>query len=215
MVSPTLRNTSGFARRIVSKRRMPPREVSMPQPCPQVSADHASRTRQPGAWRGAELPHLRRADDARVGDVLEADAVEDVLACRQITDDRTRSEPGLRRGDRACHPSSVGERLRRRVFDGDSGRAIDMRPHHRLAWRGISCRDTVVDARPNTIRGDHGRRLPGPDADRDRRRGGKSADTTVKKGTAVHGERWSGPRYPTTTPGTPNTRSTSTLNPRT
>ena len=53
MVSPTLRNKSGFARRIVSNRRMPPRELSMPQPCPQVSADQASRTGrpEPGAVR--------------------------------------------------------------------------------------------------------------------------------------------------------------------
>jgi len=63
---------------------MPPRERSMPQPCPAVSPDHANEIDR----RRAKPADSRLADCLRRRQILESHPVENVLAWRQVFDQR-------------------------------------------------------------------------------------------------------------------------------
>ena len=75
---------------------MPPRASSMPQPWPAVSPDHTNEIERRSRRRGAKAADQRLADDRRRRQILEADAVEDVLAGGQAVEQHLGGEIGFR-----------------------------------------------------------------------------------------------------------------------
>ena len=75
---------------------MPPRASSMPQPWPAVSPDQTKETERRSAGAVRKRPTFGSPTTVGDGQVLKADAVEDVLAGRQAVDQRLGGEVGLR-----------------------------------------------------------------------------------------------------------------------
>ena len=102
----------------------------MPQPWPTVSADHASVTSRARAAhrRRPEAADLRRAERSQIGEVLEADAIEDALIGGKVGQHEAGGEVGglERRGPGAAQ--HVLELVGRRVFDQHPRRPIGAAP---------------------------------------------------------------------------------------
>ena len=75
---------------------MPPRASSMPQPWPAVSPDQTNDTERRSLGAVRKRPTMRLADDGRRGEILETDAIEDVLAGRQVLEQRLGGEIAFR-----------------------------------------------------------------------------------------------------------------------
>ncbi len=121
---------------------MPPRAVSMPQPWPAVSPDHMKLTERlsPGACESADR---RLADDAGRRQILEAQAIEDVLPGRQILEQRLGGKVALGQRVDEARVTNVFEAVGGRHLDQHAGWAIGPRPHHAGIDRHVAGLDTV------------------------------------------------------------------------
>jgi hypothetical protein len=120
----------------------------MPQPCPAVSPDHANETER--RWLGAvrKWPTCVFADDGRRPQILESDAIENILARRQILQQRLRGEVAFRQRVDGDYVADVDESAAGRDLDQHARRAVGSRPDHTGIGRDISRLDAVRDKRP-------------------------------------------------------------------
>ncbi len=100
--------------------------------------------------RGAEASDLRLADDRRRRQVLEADAIEDVLPRRQVLEQQLAGEVALRQHVDVRRVADVPEALGGGDLDQHPRRPVGARPHHAGVDRDVARLQAVGDAR--TIR---------------------------------------------------------------
>ncbi len=98
--------------------------------------------------RGAEVADDRLALDASVVQVLEADAVEDVLAGRQAVEVDLGSEVARLVGNGTQETARSAERLGGSDLDHHATGSIGAGPHHRAGGGHVAALHTVGDHRP-------------------------------------------------------------------
>jgi hypothetical protein len=108
---------------------MPPRATSMPQPWAHGVAGPQERHRAALARGRAETADLRLAEHAR-GQILKAQAVEDVLIRRQILDQRLGGAIGFRQRIDEHRAPDVAEAVGGCDFDQHARRPVGARPDH-------------------------------------------------------------------------------------
>ena len=134
--------------------------------------------------RGAEAADHRLAFDRRVGEIAEADAVEDVLSARKIVHQHLRGEVALgQRRDRRQR-AGVLEGFRRCHLDQHLRRPVGARPDHAAVDGDVAGLHAVGDRRPV------GRARQMRHRDRAKRTGAGGEETTAGE-FDLHGE----PRY--------------------
>ena len=122
---------------------MPPRASSMPQPWPAVSPDHTNETERRSAGAVRKRPTIGSPTIVGDGEILKADAVEDVLAGRQILDQRLGGEIAFRQRVDEDAAADGLEAVGGRDLDLHARRAVGARPDHRPnrpTRRRIACR---------------------------------------------------------------------------
>jgi hypothetical protein len=81
------------------------------------------------ARRGAQPSDRRLAENCRLGQILEADAIADVGARRQVLDQRLGGEVAFRQRIDGGSGEDVAEAVGRRHLDQHAGRPVGARPH--------------------------------------------------------------------------------------
>ena len=104
---------------------MPPRASSIPQPWPAWSPDPAKRDRTAVARRGTKAAHHRLADARRSCEIPKSDAVEDILAGRELFEQQLGREIAVRQ---SIHKGAVAHSLEV-VGGGD----LDLHPSRPIA----------------------------------------------------------------------------------
>ena len=145
------------------------------------------RDRAPVGRRGAKTADHRLADDGRRGQILEADAIEDVLPGRQALDQRLGGEIGLRQ--RIDEHGAVDglEAVGGRNLDQHARRPVGARPDHGGVVGDVAGLDAMGDERPI---GGAAEIRPGDAAgrgDRGRRRGGRQKPPSRHGDAHEHG----------------------------
>ena len=106
------------------------------------------RDRAPVGRRGAETADHRLALDGRRREILEADAVEDVLAGRQTFEQQLGGQVAVRQRIHECALPHVLEAVRRRNLDPHPRRAVGPRPDHAGVDRHVAGLHAMRDQRP-------------------------------------------------------------------
>ena len=81
-------------------------------------------------WRGAETPDRGFAGDGRRGEILETHTVKDVLAGRQVLDQRLGGEVRCGRSIDVRGAMNGLETIGGRKFDQQARRPVGTRPYH-------------------------------------------------------------------------------------
>ncbi len=129
---------------------MPPRARSMPQPPPAVSPDQMNDTflRCAGAVR--KRPTCGSPTIAGDDEVLETDAIEDVLPRRQVFEQQLAGEVALRQHVDIGGVADLPEAFGGGDLDQHARRPVGARPHHAGIDRDVARLQAMGDAR--TIR---------------------------------------------------------------
>ena len=137
--------------------RMPPRASSMPQPWPKMSPPHTNDTvrRSDGAVRKRPTAGSLRIVGERM--ILETHAVEDVLARRQILDQRLGGEIAMRQRIDEHALAHVAEAFRGGNLDLHARRPVGARPDHAAIEPDIAGLHAMGDQRPVVGAADVGR----------------------------------------------------------
>jgi len=135
----------------------------MPQPCPASSPDHA-KVMVRGPLGAVQAAGRRRAPGLEIGQVLEQDAVVNVLPGGQAGEVHPRGEVGLGERGRADDAPGVPERVRRGVLHDESRGAIGLAPDDGPIRGHVSALHATGDAGAQPVRGHHrGGPALGPD----------------------------------------------------
>jgi hypothetical protein len=108
----------------------------------------AERDRTAVARRRAKAAHHRLADDRRACKILKADAVEDILAGRELLEQQLGREIAARQSIHEGAIANILEAVGRGDLDLHPGRPIAARPDHPGIEADVTRLHTMSDERP-------------------------------------------------------------------
>ena len=132
---------------------MPPRASSMPQPWPAVSPDHTNDTERRSFGAVRKRPICGSLMIVGEGEILEPDAIEDVLSGRQVLDQRLGGEIAFRQRIDSDRAADALEAVGGRGLDQHARRPVGARPDHAGIGRDVARLNAVGDDAAGRPRG--------------------------------------------------------------